>query len=121
MGGHEKLNVSNDSSGTFSYLDAGGEQVVVKIATTTRKQIQGIWVDLVNMTQNGTVRLYYKIDGTNYRLFRSYPFVVLTDPDGTYLDLNMGITNDLEVRYIEGVDEAAVRAIPYSIIYDMKE
>ena len=112
---------SDDSSGSFSYLDAGGEQVVVKITTTTRKTIQGIWLDLVNMTQNGTIKLYYKIDGATYREFDSFAFTVLTDSDGIYINLNMGITNDFEVRYTEGAEEGAARAIPYSIIYDTKE
>jgi hypothetical protein len=110
-------NSSGDSSGTLSYLDAGGEQTVVELTTTTRKVINGVWLDLVNMTQNGTIKAYYKIDGTNYREMSSSAFVVLTDKDGFYLSLNMGITNDFKVTYTEGVDEGAARDIPYSLVY----
>jgi hypothetical protein len=110
-------NTSGDSSGSFSYLDAGSEQDVIELATTTRKVVNGIWLDLVNMTQNGTIKVYYKIDGTNYRLFSTTEFTVATDADGVYININAGITNALKVTYTEGADETADRAIPYSIIY----
>ena len=111
------INASGDSSGTFSYLDVGAEQTVVEITTSIRKIIQGIWLDLTTMTQDGTIKGYYKIDGTNYREFFSQVFTVATDTDGIYLDLNMGITEDFKITYEESVDEEATRAIPYSIIY----
>lgn len=110
-------NSSGDSSGTFSYLDAGGEQDVVEITNSTRKILHGIWLDLVNMTQDGTIKIYYKVDGTNYREIESYPFVVATDADGIYLNLNMGITEDFKVTYTESADEGAARDLPYSIVY----
>lgn len=117
----ERKNDSNDSSGTFIYLDAGGEQDVVVIATTTRKIVLGIWLDLFNMTQNGTIKLYYKIDGSNYREFNSSDFTIATDSKGVYVNLNMGITYDLKVTYNEAVDEGDDRSIPYSIVYEEKE
>lgn len=114
---------SNDSSGTYTYLNAGIEQTVVTITTTTRKVIQGIWLDLSNMTQNGTIKVYHKIDGTNYREVKGIgtTFTVATDADGIYLNLNMGITSDLKVTYTEGGDEGTDRAIPYSVIYAVVE
>lgn len=116
-------NTSSDSSGTFSYLDAGGEQDVVEITNTTRKVIQGIWLDLDAMTQNGVIKCYHKIDGTNYRqvsvggTIQSYSFTEVDGIDGVYLDLNMGITSDFKVTYEEDVDEGTARDIPYSIVY----
>lgn len=111
------VNTSNDSSGIFSYLDAGGEQTITELSIIKRKIIQGIWLDLVNITQNGTIKLYYKIDGSNYREVDSFDFVVAEDPDGVYINLNMGITNDIKITYTEGAEEGAARNIPYSIIY----
>ncbi len=113
--------VSADSSGTLSYLDAGGEQTVVELTTSTRKTLHGIWLDMVNLTQDGTVKVYHKIDGTNYRLFKTVAFTVLTDPDGLYIALDCGITSDLKVTYTEGADETAARDIPYSVVYDVRE
>ncbi len=115
-------NSSGDLTGTFAYLDAGGEQDVVELTTTTRKKVDGVSLDLVNMTQDGTIRVYHKINGTTYRLMKpTYSFTVASDPDGLYIDLNMSITNDLKITYQEGADEGADRNIPYSLVYDIKE
>jgi hypothetical protein len=115
------LSSTVDQTGTLSYLDAGGEQTVIELTPTTRKIIAGIWLDLVNMTQDGTIKLYYKIDGANYREFTSQTFTVATDSDGTYINLNMGITSDFKVTYTEGADEGAARDLPYQIILENKE
>jgi hypothetical protein len=117
----ETLVSSNDLTGTYAYTDAGGEQTIYEFVNTTRKIIYGIWLDLVNMTQNGTVKIYYKIDGSNYREVDSISFTVLTDSDGMYLDVNMGITNDFKITYTEGSNEGASRNIPYSIVYEVRE
>lgn len=103
--------------GTFSYLDAGGEQTVVSITSANPKLLGGIWLDLVNMTENGTIRAYYEIDGTNSRQFLEETFTVATDDDGIYLNLNCAIDNDFLISYEEAVDEGADRAVPYQIIY----
>lgn len=115
-------NSSGDSSGTFSYLDAGGEQDVVEITNTTRKVVNGVWLDLSNMTQNGTIKVYYKIDGTNYRQVdnggtQSYSFTVADGVDGYFVPLVAGITEDAKVTYEEVADEGAARDIPYQIVY----
>jgi hypothetical protein len=116
-----QLTASAPSQGTLSYLDAGGEQTVVEITTATRIVINGIWLDLTNITQNGTIKLYYKIDGANYREFASYNFVVATDSDGVYISINAGMNSDFKVTYTEDADEGAARDIPYCIIYDARE
>jgi len=112
---------SSDYSGTVSYLDAGAEQTIKEIIATKRQIIYGIWLDLVNMTQDGVIKLYYKIDGTNYRLVDTFDFIVVTDSDGIYISVNAGITNDMKITYTESGDESADRSIVYSIIYETKE
>lgn len=106
---------------TVNYTDVGGEQTIYEMATTTRRLIHGVWIDLVNMTKDGTIKFYYKIDGTNYREVKAYTFAVATDSDGVYIALNFGVTNNWKVTYTEGADEAAIRAIPYSVIYEVRE
>lgn len=112
---------SEDDSDTFTYLDAGGEQDIVEISTSTRIIIYGIFLDLVNITQNGTIKVYHKIDGTNYREIDSTTFTVATDSDGVFINLVMGITYDLKLTYTELADEGSDRDIPYSIIYTIVE
>jgi len=117
---HEKVELFSAITDTMSYTDAGGEQTIYEMVNTTRGIVYGVWLDLVNMTQNGTVKVYYKIDGTNYREFKSYSFTVITDSDGLFIPLTLGITNSLKVTYTEEVNETAARAIPYSIIYEVR-
>lgn len=108
---------SGEDKGTFSYLDAGGEQTVIELVITDRKIIQGAWLDMVNLTQDGTVKCYYKVDGANYREVSSEAFTVATDSDGWYIDLNMGVSDDFKITYTEGADEGAARNIPYAIVW----
>lgn len=125
--GLAKGDLSTFSGGTFSYLDAGGEQDVVEITPTTRVKIVGIWLDLSNMTQNGTIKLYHKIDGTNYRQLsiygteQSYAFTVGDGVDGLMIPYNFYVDSDFKVTYEEGADEGAARDIPYNLFYEERE
>lgn len=112
---------SGKESGTFSYVDAGGEQTIVEYTPAGRVTVHGIWLDLTNMTQDGTVKAYYKVDGSNYRLFKSVSFTVATDPDGMLVDINAAIDSDLKITYTEGADEGAARDLPYALIHETKE
>lgn len=115
------LTTTTESDGTFSYLDAGAEQTVIELILTKRKILHSILIDLVNMTQNGTIKTYVKIDDTNYREVTSTAFTVATDSDGVLISFNTGITSDFKLTYTEGADEGAARDIPYTMIYENKE
>ena len=124
MGNLDAVNVTKyPSSGTYSYIDDGGEQTVIELTDGSYKMLGGIWLDLSNMTQNSTIKCYYKIDGTNYRQLnvggtvQNYAFTVADTIDGVYLDLHIGISYDFKVTYEEGGDEGAARDIPYQIVY----
>lgn len=106
---------SSESKGNFSYLDAGGEQTIVELTVTDRKLVYGVWLDMSNMTQNGTVKVFYKVDGTNYREVLSETWAT-SDSDGVFISLMMGVTDDLKVTYTEAADEAAVRTIPFTVV-----
>jgi hypothetical protein len=113
-------NTSGDSSGTLSYLDAGGEQTVVELTTTTRKVLYGISLDMTNIAEDGAaIKVYLKPDGTNYKeiLAKALQFSPSTDGDGLYIDLNMSITSDFKLTFTEGADEAAAKDIHYSLVY----
>lgn len=113
--------VNDEIKGTFSYLDAGGEQTVVELTPTNRIMITGVWIDLVNMTQDGTIKLYYKVDGSTYRQYNEISFTVASDPDGVLIPAPSTIDADWKLTYTEGADEGAARAIPYAVFWDAKE
>ena len=110
---------SVESAGTLSYLDAGGEQDLLELTGTTRKILDSIWLDTQNLTQNGVINLYIKIDGTNYRLWKAVSFTVATD--GAINALAgigpVAFNTDVKITYTEGGDEGADRDIPYLVLY----
>ena len=108
------------TKGVESYLDAGSEQTIFELESTNVKIMRGVFLDLNEMTQNGTIKVYHKIDGTNYRSFLVHQFAEATDPDGVFLDLNFAFTDYLKVTYEESVDEGADRTISYSIAYERR-
>jgi len=106
-------------SGILSYLDAGAEQEVFAVTGVQRGFIDGIILDLNTITLNGTIRVYSRIDGTNYRLLVSHTFTVGVDPVGVFLDMKFPAHVDFRVTYEESADEGAARAIPY--VYVLSE
>jgi hypothetical protein len=69
---------------SMDYIDAGGEQTVLEIVPgAALLEVNSIFLDLVNMTENGTIKVYLKIDGSTYRELFSDSFVVATDSDGS--------------------------------------
>lgn len=111
--------VTERTAGTYAYLDAGGTQDVVEIVGDQRKKrLVSAFFDLVNMTQNGTLRVSYKIDASNYRIVHEHAWVT-TDPDGVLLDRYPGVFSDVKVTYTEAVDEGADRNIPYEVLMEV--
>ncbi len=111
---------SADVGATFSYLDAGAEQVIFTIAMSTRKKLHSIFIDLTTLTQNTTIRIKHKIDGTNYKTIDTIDWLT-TDTDGVYFNKGLALTYDLQVTMQEAVDEGAARAIPYYYITEDME
>ncbi len=108
-----------DSS--FSYLDAGGEQDVYEDAVTTRRKIS-FSMDINAMNQGGVVKVYLKVDGTNYRVW------ILENIDSTtsggtedVYTIEVVTNQNFKVSYTEDVDETAARAIPYSVVTQVLE
>lgn len=101
-------------SGTYSYLDAGGEQTVVELSDGSIRVLFGGWIDTDALTQNGTFKIYYKADGTNYREADSIAFTAGTNI--IFLDSVYGIHYDFKITYTESVDEGAARSLEYDFV-----
>ena len=104
-------------TGPKSYLDAGGEQTVRENILGTRRRI---WLNFSNrnMTQTGTFRIYWKVDGANYDLYAKQPVTVGAGDERAF-DVEFTVNQDWKLTYEEDVNEGAARAIPYNVI--MKE
>ncbi len=103
----------------LSYLDAGAEQTIFEIvaATEDKSFISGITLDMTTLTQNGTVKVYQKINAGAYvQIGADIAWTAATVPKGLLLEKTYNLTGDFKVTYTEGGDEAADRAIPYSYV-----
>jgi len=103
-------------SGTFTYLDAGAEQTIFTVIGVQRGFIDGIILDLNSITLDGLIRIYSRVDGTNYRLLVTHTYTVGVDPVGVFLDMKIPANVNFLVSYEESADEGAGRAIPYVYI-----
>ena len=104
-------------TGTVS-AGTAAETTLKEITTSTRIKIESIWLDLTLLvTADATIKLYHKIDGTNYRVFETDAWA-LTDDDGVLIT-GFTINNDFKITITGG--EAAGVSIPYNIIYQVME
>jgi hypothetical protein len=106
--------------GSISYTDAGGEQDIIEIISVAadKATIQGIYLDLSEITQNGVIKVYSKIDGTNYvQVGGDIAFTVATDNDGLQIvPFIHGLSRDFKITYTEGADETADRTINFTYV-----
>jgi hypothetical protein len=109
----------NETAGPFSYLNAGLEQTVYEDATTVMRKIS-LDLDLNAMTQNGTVRLYRKTDGANYRIWIEEAYNV-GGAEKVFSRDNIVTNQHFKVTYQEAADEGADRSIPYNVITEPME
>jgi len=103
-----------------STISAGtaAETTLKEIVTSTRVKIESIWLDLTLLvTAGATIKLYHKIDGTNYKVFETDAWA-LADDDGVLIT-GFTINNDFKITITGG--EAAGVVIPYNIIYQVME
>lgn len=108
-----------DTDATFALPSGTTEQDVVEIlAGNSIIQIGAIFLDLVNLTQNATIRVYVRIDDTNYREIAGATFPWTTsDPDGVLAVSGITTDHDIKVTIQSSVAEGASRDIPYTAAY----
>jgi hypothetical protein len=105
-------------AGTFTYLDAGGEQVAFTFTPPQNVKLGTIWLDLATLTQNTTIRLYHQIDGVNLRIFETFNWTTGMD-DGVYFrDIDLANGQALVLTMQEAADEGANRDIPFYYTYE---
>ena len=109
---------SAETTGPFSYLDAGGEQDVVEDTAVTRRRIT-VNFDLTAMTLNGTVRLRMKVDGSTYVIYDETVFVVAGAEQA--FDYQFTTNQAWKLTYEESADEGAARSVPFNVITEVIE
>lgn len=110
------------SEGGYASLYTGDttEKIIRTIETTTRKKLHSFFMDLSNLTQDATIRVKHKVDGTNFRTIKTTAWTVGDDP-GYYFDEALAIAQDLQVTLQSAVAEAEMRTVPYYYILEDME
>lgn len=113
-----------DEDGTIVHPDGSTaeEDLLVIEAYDATFSLTTVNIDLSNLTQNATFRVYYKVDGTNYR--RRFGtgvaggVVSWTTADGPWLALSLnGVwDHDIKITIQSVVAEAAPRDVIYSYV-----
>jgi len=106
------------SGGTTSGTASAGtttETTIFEMTLTSRRKIHAIWLDLVNLTTDATIKLYYKIDGTNYRIFEQLSWTT-TDDDGVYFNKALVFDHDLKLTLT--ASESSAVSIPYEVHWE---
>lgn len=101
------------NSATHTQTNAGGtsEQMLYeKTGVTTRKHVT-LLMDLANLTQNTTIRVYEKVDGTTYRVVDPTKAWTTSTPPGVRVDFYA--TADWKITLASAVTEASDRSVPY--------
>lgn len=107
--------VGSTTDSSFTLANALTEQDAVVITLTTRNKIFGVDLDVSNLTQPTTFRIYRKVDGTNYRLADSLNWSS-SDPDIVFIQTPFAYDEDIKITIQSSVVEGATREIPYKIV-----
>jgi len=99
--------------GTYSLPSGTTEQDAVVITVSAKTKLQSIFLDLVNLTKGCTLRLYHKIDGTNYREIDSLDWDTGMR-DGVEI-LACMVDHDVKVTIQSNEAEGSARDIPYTV------
>lgn len=90
------------------------ENTLLEISNTKRVRLDSVWLDFVNLVQDVTIKVYHKIDGTNYRQYDSFSWGT-SEEDGVLLS-PVTINNDWKVTVTSTVAQGSILAIPYNVI-----
>ncbi len=109
-------NALAETADTFSFDETdAAEQTMVTVTIAKRTKIRGIWIDMTNVTQNVTIKVYHAIDGTTPVLYSTTAFTVATDPDAVLI---AGFTayRDIAVTLKCAGGGAGAVDVPYAIV-----
>lgn len=108
------LNALIPVSGVHAHVNNILEQIVFTTAMPLAK-IETIYLDLVNLTQNCTIRVYHQIDGATFRVIETFNWTTGMD-DGVYFR-DIAVDAPVRVTVQSAILEGAVRNVPWKYIY----
>jgi len=101
-------------SDTFVLQNNTNEQDLLELTPTTITHLYNTYIDLNALTQNCTIKIYSKIDDTNYRIIPSMTLsgIPASQRKGLLLK-DLWINTDFKITIQSAIAEGATRNIPY--------
>jgi hypothetical protein len=110
----DKLAGNATTTGTFASTNNTDEQTVKEVTLSAKTKIHAFLVDVNALTKSTTIRVYLKVDGTNYRLSDTFDW---TTSDADVISLSpMALDVDIKVTMQSVEAEGASRDLPYRVI-----
>lgn len=104
-----------ETEDTFSFDETDNtEQIIITIAITRRTTINAFWLDMSNVTQDVTLRLYKRIDGASYRQFQENAWKTTFD-DGVLIPGFIANENVRLTIQCSGAGAGSVD-VPYTVL-----
>lgn len=110
---------SAETTGSYNLPDDVAENTAIEITTTDRRRLDSVWLDFNTLVQDVTIKVYHKIDGTNYRQYDEFSWGT-AEEDGVLIT-DITINNDWKLTITSTIAQGAVMAIPYNVIYSPME
>lgn len=116
---------ADEYNGTYSHPNGVAEDTLYTytMAAGEPYEVKAFWLDMINCTQNTTVRLKTRVDGVNYRTFQTYAWTVGDDPILYFPAIALGgLRYDFDFAHFRitvqsALAEGAARDMYYRIIY----
>ena len=108
---------STTYTGTYSYpalLTTENTIIEVSAPSSGLYEVKGAAIDFSDFSSSNkiTLRVYYKIDGSNYRLIDKKVFRVSRNPAGMITELG-GLSEDLKITIEPSSAELSIVSVPY--------
>jgi len=109
----------NTISDSYNLPNALVENTAITLTITSRRYVDNIYLDLVNLAQNCTTRIKNEIDGATARTCDTITWT--TEDDDGVIIAGFATDTDTTITIQSAVAQGAIKAIPYRIIWRQME
>ena len=101
-------------SGTYVHAAGVTEDTAITLSSSDLRRVNSVYFDLVNLTQNITIRVKAEVDDSTARTIDTLNWVT-ADEDGVLIG-GFATDVDITITFQSAVTEGAGRNIPYRVL-----
>lgn len=106
------------TSGTYNHPNGVAEQTAFTITPAGPRKVATVYLDMVNLTQNCTIRIKVRVDGVTYRTIETFNWTTGMDDGVFFREVAIDNASNLQVTIQSVVAEGAARNIPYRYLLE---